>query len=73
MGSTKKRKSASNIESDQDPENLNTVKEEVEEEVPIKEVESEESDEDEQVEETKKPQQEEKLPQESKISKTLSE
>ena len=55
MGSTKKRKSASNIESDHDPENLNTVKEEVEEEVPIKEVESEESDEEEQVEETKKP------------------
>lgn len=56
MGSTKKRKSVSNAESEAEPDNLNTVKEEVEEEVPIKEVDSEESDDDEHHDDnTKKP------------------
>ena len=63
-----KKKSVSNGESEAEPDNLITVKEEAEEEVPIKEPESEDSDGDDD-----KPKEEEKLPQESKISKTLSE
>ena len=66
-----KKKSLSGGDSEAEPDNLITVKEEAEDEVPIKEGDSDTSEDDEPHE--KKPQQEEKLPQESKISKTLSE